>query len=151
MPWQALLLGLMAFAAGCGLSVQAAVNGMLARGVGSPITATTISFCVGTTLLVAATLLTRQPLPTMAAARELPPYAWIGGGLLGAFFLFTVIFVTARLGVAVVMSTAIAGQLLAAIALDHFGLLGVAVREASLGRVLGVLVMVVGVVMIRVL
>ncbi|PWT89195.1 MAG: hypothetical protein C5B56_07530 [Proteobacteria bacterium] len=139
----------MVFVAGCGLPAQAAVNALLARGIGSPITATAISFCVGATILLGAAIVTRQAMPTMAAVRELPGYAWVAGGFLGAFFLFTAIFVTTRLSVAVVMSTAIAGQLVAAILLDHFGLLGLAVREASLGRILGVAVMVAGVVMIR--
>src|SRR4051794_12444509 len=96
----ALFLGLVALLAGCGLSLQAAVNSELARGIGSPLTATAISFCAGLAALLLATLVTRQPMPTMAAARLLPPYAWVAGGLLGAFFLFSVIFLVPRLGVA---------------------------------------------------
>ena len=149
MPWQVAVLGLMALAAGCGLSVQAAVNSLLARGIGSPLTATAISFCVGTAILLSATLVSRQPLPSLDMAKAVPPYAWIGGGTLGAFFLFSVIFLAPRLGIAIVMSTVIAGQLAAAVALDHYGALGVAVREATAGRMLGVVVMFAGVLMIR--
>lgn len=149
--FQVLFLGLMAFVAGCALSLQAAVNSGLARAIGSPLTATSISFCVGTIVLISSTLISRQPFPTGEMVRSLPPYYFLAGGILGSFFLFSAIFLTPRLGVAVVMSTAIAGQLIGAILLDNFGLLGVTVREATLGRVAGVIVMIVGVVMIRVL
>ncbi len=54
-----------------------------------------------------------------------------------------------RLGVAITISLIIAGQLAAAVVLDHFGLLGVVVREATPGRIAGVFVMFAGVLMIR--
>jgi transporter family-2 protein len=146
---QALLLTLMAFMAGGCWSVQTAVNVELARGVGSPLTAVTISFLAGTLALALLTLATRQPLPSETSVKVLPAYAWVGGGLLGAFILFSLIFLAPRLGIAVVFSSAIAGQLIGAVVLDHYGLLGTVVREATLGRIAGVVVMIAGVLMIR--
>ena len=49
------------------------------------------------------------------------------------------------------MSFAIAGQLLAAMLLDRFGVLGMAVRETTLGRLAGAALLIAGVVLIRVL
>ena len=74
-----------------------------------------------------------------------------GRSFSAAFFLFSAIFLTPRLGVAVVMSTVIAGQLISAVLLDKFGVIGMAVREATPGRLVGVALMIAGVVMIRVL
>lgn len=146
---QGLLLTLLAFAAGASWAIQAAVNVELARGIGSSLTAVTISFLVGAVVLTVATLSTRQPMPSMDSVRAVPGYAWAGGGLLGAFIVFTVLFLAPRLGMAVVFSAIIAGQLVMALLLDHFGLLGTIVREVTLGRVAGVLVMFAGVLMIR--
>ncbi len=143
------LLALIAFIAGCGLSVQTAVNLELARIVGSPLIALTVSFLVGTIVLAVATVLTRQPWPTAGAAQAVPTYAWVAGGMLGAFFLFSVLLLAPRLGIAVVFSIAIAGQLIGALVLDHFGLLGTVVREATAGRIAGIVVMLTGVLMIR--
>jgi transporter family-2 protein len=148
---QTIVLGLVAFLAGCALPVQAAVNAELARGVGSPLTATAISFSVGTVILISAVLMLRQPLPTVELIGAMPVYSFVAGGMMGCFFLFSAIFLTPRLGVAVFMSTAIAGQLIAAVLLDKFGVLGMAVREATPGRLVGVALMIAGVVMIRVL
>ena len=63
--------------------------------------------------------------------------------------MLTNTFVAPRLGVAVTMSLIIAGQLAAAVVLYHIGLLGVIVREATPGRIAGVVVMFTGVLMIR--
>jgi transporter family-2 protein len=142
-------LGALALVAGLCLSAQTAVNTNLTRGLGSPITAAVISFMVGTTALWIAAFVARVPVPTMEAVRALPAWTFVAGGLLGAFYMLTNTFVAPRLGVAVTMSLIIAGQLAAAVVLDHFGLLGVIVREATPGRIAGVVVMFTGVLMIR--
>lgn len=54
-----------------------------------------------------------------------------------------------RLGAAALMAFLITGQLLAGIAVDRLGFLGVAVREISVGRIAGALLLVVGAVMVR--
>ncbi|MFN8828335.1 MAG: DMT family transporter [Labrys sp. (in: a-proteobacteria)] len=142
-------LGALALVAGFCLSAQTAVNSNLTRGLGSPITAAVISFMVGTTALWIAAFTARVPVPTMDAVKAVPAWAYVAGGLLGAFYMLTNTFLAPRLGVAITMSLIIAGQLAAAVVLDHFGLLGVVVREATPGRIAGVFVMFAGVLMIR--
>jgi len=149
MPLQTLLLGFMALVAGCCLSVQSAVNTQLTRGLGSPLLTAVLSFSVGLTALIVASVASRQPLPSAEMVKGIAPYAFVTGGLVGAFYIFCNSFLTPRLGVAVFMATVIAGQLLAAVVLDHYGLLGMMQREASPGRIVGVFVMFAGVLMIR--
>eukprot|EP01036_Dinobryon_divergens_P001273 gene1273-1659_t len=76
-------LGALALVAGFCLSAQTAVNSNLTRGLGSPITAAVISFMVGTTALWIAAFVARVPFPTMEAARALPAWTFVAGGLLG--------------------------------------------------------------------
>jgi transporter family-2 protein len=47
------------------------------------------------------------------------------------------------------MAFAVSGQLLAGILLDRIGFLGMAVREVSVGRIAGAMLLVVGALMIR--
>jgi transporter family-2 protein len=54
-----------------------------------------------------------------------------------------------RLGVALTFSLIVAGQMLITLVLDHFGFLGVPVKEVSLMRILGVILITGGVVLIR--
>ena len=61
----------------------------------------------------------------------------------------TAIFLTPRIGAAAVMAFAVSGQLLAGILLDRIGFLGMAVREISVGRIAGDMLLVVGALMIR--
>jgi transporter family-2 protein len=61
------------------------------------------------------------------------------------------VFLVTRLGAATLFSFAIAGQLLAALVLDRFGLLGLVARELTLGRVAGAALVLVGALMVRLL
>jgi transporter family-2 protein len=67
------------------------------------------------------------------------------GGLLGAGAIFCTVMLTPRLGLATLLALVIAGQLLASITIDNFGLLGVIARSATVARLLGAVVMLLGV------
>jgi transporter family-2 protein len=60
-----------------------------------------------------------------------------------------VIILTPRLGATLTFSLVVAGQLLMAVALDHYGLLGVPVQTISWLRILGIALITAGVVLIR--
>ncbi len=88
------------------------------------------------------------PLSNFANSKNAPVIAWTGG-LLGAFFVSAIAASVPRLGVALTFSLAIAGQMLITLVIDHFGFLDVPVKEISVPRVLGVVLIVVGVIVIR--
>jgi transporter family-2 protein len=71
------------------------------------------------------------------------------GGLLGAFYVTVVAFLAPRLGVAATLGLAVAGQMLAALALDRAGALGLDVRPITGARALGAALLVAGVVLVR--
>lgn len=133
-----LLLALTGVLAGALLSVQAPINAELGRALGHPLLAAAVSFSVGLAVLLAGVALGGVGAPARAAAAAVPAYAWVAGGLLGAAYLTASILLTPRLGTAALMSLVICGQLLAALALDHLGLFGLARRSAGAGRLVGV-------------
>src|SRR5260370_40031813 len=106
----AILLALAAIGVGMLLPVQFAVNSQLARHLGSPIAANVFSFSVGLVALLLVSLLFVRDLPPLSTLRQLPIYALVGGGLLGAIFLTTNIFLTPILGTAAVLCLVMAGQ-----------------------------------------
>ena len=140
---------LIALLAGAMMPTQAGTNNKMAGVVGSPILAAFISFFVGTIALFAYALLSGETLSSIAEAKNAPPIAWIGG-LLGAFFVAAAVTLVPRLGVAMTFSLIIAGQMIVTLIIDHFGLLGVPVKEISLIRVGGILLITTGVVLIRI-
>ena len=124
------------------------MNSQLSRWVGHPVLASLVSFLVGTAALLAYTLTLRIPLPAPNSLNQSPWWVWTGG-LLGAFFVTASIIVAPRLGAAITVALIIAGQLLVALALDHFGLLGFPERPLNGWRVLGAILLVIGVALIR--
>lgn len=139
---------ILAILAGMAMPTQATVNGKLAGYAGSPVMAAFISFAVGTVALFVYMLLTGVPLASLAAAKNAPLIAWIGG-FLGAFFVAVMATVVPRIGVALAFSLAIGGQMLVTLVIDHFGWLGVEQKPINLYRVFGAALITAGVVLIR--
>lgn len=134
-------------AGGALISLQAPTNALLARAGGSPVLAALISFAVGTIALFAVWLASGNR-PGTDAFAKLPPYAWLGG-LYGAFFVAVAAFAAPRIGLASLITIGIAGQIVAALALDHFGVLGLPKDAISLTKVLGCALVLAGVVLVR--
>jgi len=130
------------------MPTQAATNNRMAEAVGSPVIAALISFFVGTIALFVYALGSGGTITSLAAARNAPPVAW-AGGLLGAFFVTATVALLPRLGVAMTFSAIIAGQMVVTLVIDHFGLLGVPVKEISFARIAGMLLITAGVILIR--
>jgi bacterial/archaeal transporter family-2 protein len=138
-----------AFAAGLGLAVQGAVNAGLARGLGSAVFAATVSFWVGGAALTAMSLASGGFAAGLAQGRSLGLGWWIAGGLLGAAFVWTMTLAIPRIGVAAATAFLIAGQLLSAAILDHFGLFGLPVQPISLFRIFGLALLISGALLVR--
>jgi transporter family-2 protein len=83
----------------------------------------------------------------LAEVRGLSWY-YLTGGLLGAAYVTTVLVTVRALGAGAVVAATIAGQLSASVALDRFGLLGVERQPITLGRMLGVALLALGVYLI---
>ena len=138
---------ILAFVAGLALTIQVGINSTLRRGLGNPTTATLVSFLVGTVGLALFLLLTRATLPTKAAIASVPTWAWFGG-LVGAFYVATTVIVGPRLGSATLLALVVLGQLLAALVIDHYGWIGFPEHPISTLRIVGAILLFVGVLLI---
>ena len=141
-----LTMGLVA-AAGAATALQAPLNARLATAVASPVNAALVSFAVGTAALIVLALIF-QVKPDMAAARALPWYAWVGG-LCGVIFVIAATWGVPRLGVATTITLMVAGQLFLGLVLDHFGAFGAPQQPVNLGKLAGVALVIVGVLLVR--
>ncbi len=145
MVWLYLLVCLVA---GALMPLQAGVNAQLARWVGHPVTASLISFAVGTLVLLVYSAALRPELPGLSSLAAAPWWVW-WGGLLGGVFVTAAAAFAPRLGAATFISVTIAGQVLVSILLDHFGAVGFAARPITPLRLLGALLLVGGVLLVR--
>ncbi|WP_163364446.1 DMT family transporter, partial [Escherichia coli] len=79
---------------------------------------------------------------------RVPWWAWSGGAL-GALFIGLAIFLVPQLGAAPFIALLVTGQMMASLALDHYGVLGLPRHGVDLPRLLGMAFLVAGVVLIR--
>jgi bacterial/archaeal transporter family-2 protein len=137
------------FVAGAVITVQAAINARLGQELGNGMHAVLVSFVIGTVGAVLYCLIEGGSPASLEAVRGGPWWMWTGG-LLGVAFVWSTIFAVPKIGVSVMFPLVVAGQMTAAIVLEHFGLLGSPVQPISWARVGGVLLVVVGVVVLGV-
>lgn len=139
---------LLALVAGLMLPIQAGLNSEMGRVLKSPVYASIVSFVTGLIALVLYAFLTRMPFGNLRQGLTLPWYYWIGG-VLGAVYVYGLIVLTPRLGVALTFGLTVAAQMTFSLVMDHYGWLDVPVSPISWPRVLGVLLIIGGVVLIR--
>jgi transporter family-2 protein len=136
-----------AFLAGAALAAQPGVNGALKARLRFPLHASLVSFVVGTVALVLVCLVWNRSLPT---PRDLKGTPWwmLTGGLLGAVVVTCQLLIGPRVGATTWLALLVVCQLVASVLLDHYGLMGYEVHPASWGRLLGVTLLGVGVVLV---
>jgi transporter family-2 protein len=137
---------ILALLAGILMAVQAPTNAILGKVSGSAIVAAFISFLIGTIALGAAVAAGSARL-FAPELKTVPWYAWLGG-LYGAFFVAVAAFGAPRTGVGL-LTAAIGGQLIGAIVLDHFGLLGLSRQPVSIEKLAGVGLVLLGAWLVR--
>jgi transporter family-2 protein len=109
--------------------------------------AATVSFTVGTLALILVASLSSAGLAGIGHVGRAPWWALVGG-LLGAFYV-TVALVTVRtLGLSSLTAIVVTGQLAIAVVVDRFGLLGIAKQQIGASRIVGLVLLVMGVVLV---
>ena len=129
---------------GVAVALQPSINARLAEKTGY-LQAATISFAVGTLVLLLVSLSTNQ-----GSFRRATESEWwqLSGGVFGAFFVTMTIIGVPRIGTTAVLALTIVSQLAAGLLMDHYGLLGMRGIPFDFKRLLGVLLLLAGVALI---
>ena len=136
------------FLAGAILPIQAGFNIQIGRTVQQPVFAAFASFLIGTIALFIYLLSVKFNFSSISATQSVSPIFWTAG-ILGAFYVASVIIIAPKLGTALTFSLIVGGQMIISLILDHFGLLGFSIKEINWQRIVGVLFLVLGVLLIR--
>lgn len=139
------LLFLIPLLVGMGVVVQSGANTQLRAVLGNPFLAGLISFSVGTVTLLIINLTFKTDLTVLGAqaVQRTSWWMWLGG-LMGAFFIMSVIFVAPEIGPTRLFGLIIASQLIFSLVVDHYGWMGFTPQPLSLKRLLGVVLLIVG-------
>ena len=127
------LMGAIALLAGAMFPLQAALNARVAKVLHSPVWAAAISGAVLTVILVAVALMFVRPTPSIAAFRSIPAFSW-AAGLCGVVVLVTTTALAPRMGAASMVAFVIAGQIIGALIIDHYGMFGLEVKPMDIQR-----------------
>jgi transporter family-2 protein len=128
---------------GATLALQVGMAATMRNHVGTPMAAALVNFAVGTIFLFIAVALGRGSLAGLAQVGAAPWWAW-GAGILGGLYITASAAFGSSLGGATFLALVVAGQMMAALALDHYGWLGFPVRPLDAWRVGGALLVVAG-------
>ena len=142
--WPALLT----VGAGASVLVQQVLNANLRAELNSAAWSGFMSYVLGVVFMMCLALVLRDPVPSANTIARVPWWAW-SGGIFGAIFIALSIVTIPKLGGAAYIAILVTGQMVAALAFDHFGWLGIPERHIDLPRLLGVALLVGGVVLIR--
>ena len=135
---------LIAFAAGIALASQAAINSQLSKAVGDqPVDAALISFFTGTLVLLAITLMKANVSEIWVNLPQQQWWKWTGGTL-GALVVFTTIMLAPKVGVSNMLFFIIVGQLIMAMLIDHYGLIHMPIRLATIWKFIGLTIVFLG-------
>lgn len=138
----------LAIAAGTCIALQAAANSKLRHVTGEPLWATYYSI-IGTMLFSTTVMLVFRPAaPSLQSLRSTEWWHWIGGPL-GAAIVLSGTFLITYLGAARFIAFVVAGQLLASLFMDHYGVMGLTRDAITSGKVLGALLVVGGMLCIK--
>jgi transporter family-2 protein len=123
------------------IALQAPLNANLGKATGN-LAAALVSFCVGTIALTLIVVLSGKA-GGLGSTFELSWY-YLLGGLLGAVYVTNALIAVGSIGAGGVAAATITGQLVASVALDRLGVLGLDQVALSLDRVLGVALLLAG-------
>lgn len=141
-----LLFGLIAAAAGVATSLQSAANAGLASriGLGAALVFNTLVVLVGTVVFYGFSGQRGSFFPPNT------PWVLYLGGICGFTVILSLAFVFPKIGAGVTIAILVLGQGIAALAIDHFGLLGMPKEPVTFARVAGMALVCGGVALMRI-
>ena len=127
------LLAVLALATGAMIPLQLAFNGQLGQSLRSTYAGAFYVFVVGLFAVAIIMVVANERWPRPADLANVPATAWLGG-LIAAIYIVAVVFLVPRLGVGSTAVIIIAGQIIAAMVMDHFGAFGTPESPVTVAR-----------------
>ena len=139
-------IAIMMIAAGIGIPIMATLNAGVGQQLQSPAAASAILFGLG--FVVAGLIVAFTGVPDQAQLIAVPTWRY-AGALLVVFYILSITWAAPRIGIGNAIFFVLLGQLIAAAAIDHYGLWGAIKSELTVRRAIGIVVMAVGVYLAR--
>jgi len=138
-----------ALSSGAAIAIQAAMNAQLGSLLKNPLLATFVAFSSSIVFTLLAVVIYTRAYPSIEIMKSIPKYLWFSGGILSAFGISVFYYLIPKMGIGSMMSFALTGQLIVAVIAGHYGWFDLPVKQLSLGKVLGVATLIVGITLVN--
>jgi len=135
---------LITFAIGVGIPIMASLNGMLGVQISTP-KAASILFALALSISLIVSIFSTPSTPNF----HVLPWYYYFGGVFVAIYVLCITWVAPKFGVGNAVFFVLLGQICAASVIDHFGLFGTSTLPISTTRILGIVLMTLGVFLAR--
>ena len=133
---------------GAAISVQPPINGTMARCLGSPLLAASISIFISFVVVTILWLSWGKGTGDISQVKILPWWVIIGG-IVGVVFVAGSIMVAPVLGVALFFVCVVAGQLIGSTLIDQFGVFGLMVKPINTMKLIGIGLVLIGAALVQ--
>ncbi len=137
-----------AIAIGACLTLQPPINTAMARTLGNPLLAASISIAISLIFVVLAWLVWGKDSGNLMQIKVLPWWI-ILGGIIGVIFVAGGIMIAPVLGVALFFVCVVTGQLLSSTLIDQFGAFGMQVKPVNTMKLLGLTMVLAGAALVQ--
>ena len=128
---------------GCGFALKTAINAKLSLTIDSWLNAAFFSLIMSAATILVIKLFNWNI--NYSTIKNVPLWLYISGGVLGAFSMILLVFITPKLGISLTLTILIASQVIIAAIFDHFGVFGLEVRSINIYKITGIIFLLAGV------
>ena len=140
---------LLALMAGAAIATQASMNAQLGVLLKNSLLGTSVAFVSSLLFTLLAVIVFTKKYPSLDVVKAVPVYMWFCGGLLSAFGISMFYYLIPKMGIGVMMSYALTGQIIVAVIAGHYGWFDLPTKPVNSAKLIGVLSLIVGIVLIN--
>jgi transporter family-2 protein len=134
----------LALITGALIPIQASTNAAFSKSIGNPYITGVMVLMTGLIAALIFIVASRTNVPNVAQLKAAPLYSYAGGPIVCTYVIMITI-ITPKLGVGNAIGLIVTGQIICAVIIDHFGLLGASIRRIDVQRLIGALMMIGGI------
>tara|TARA_R110002049_G_scaffold237945_1_gene411108 strand:+ start:8590 stop:9036 length:447 start_codon:yes stop_codon:yes gene_type:complete len=140
---------LISFSVGILVVIQGGINARLGILLNNTLLATSAALVMSASFTLIAVLMTVRELPSTAQLQSIPTYMWFTGGALSFMAVTLFYYIIPRIGISTAVVFGLSGQIIFAAIAGHYGWFGMPMDPMTIKKVMGMIVMTIGVILIK--
>lgn len=140
---------LLSFTVGILVVIQGGINARLGILLNNTLLATSAALVMSASFTLIAVFMTVRELPNIDQLQSIPTYMWFTGGALSFLAVTLFYYIIPRIGISTAVIFGLSGQIIFAAIAGHFGWFGMPLEPITFKKVMGMIVMTLGIILIK--